>query len=102
MGGVIGASISIIQRGGSLTVNPFVPVSHVVFQGLIRVLLGVIFGALLVIAAQANITLGIINNNNWSLFIFSVVAGFSERLIPDILERIATNTNTGTGGTTAA
>lgn len=99
MGGVIGASISIIQRGGSLKVNAFVPVSHVVFQGLIRVLLGIIFGALLVVAARANITLGIINDNNWSLFIFSVVAGFSERLIPDILERIATNNDAGRAGT---
>jgi hypothetical protein len=93
LGGVIGATISLIQRGGALTVNPFVPVSHVVFQGLVRVLLGVIFGALLVVASQANITLGIISNNIWSLFIFSVVAGFSERLVPDILERIATQSD---------
>lgn len=88
--GVIGATISIIQRGVTLTVNPFVPVSHVAFQGIVRVILGIVFGGLLIAAAEANIALGILNDNVWSLFIFSVVAGFSERFIPDILDRIAT------------
>ncbi len=90
VGGIIGATISIIQRGVTLTVNPFVPVSHVAFQGIVRVFLGVVFGSLLIVAAKANIALGLLNDNIWSLFIFSVVAGFSERFIPDILDRIAT------------
>jgi hypothetical protein len=90
LGGVAGATISIIQRGVTLTVNPFVPLPHVVFQGLVRVGLGGVFGVLLIVASRANLTLGILGNNVWSLFIFSVVAGFSERFIPDILDRIAT------------
>lgn len=93
IGGVIGATISIIQRGVTLTMNPFVPIPHVVFQGTVRVGLGGIFGALLIVAAKANLTLGILNDNAWSLFIFSVVAGLSERFVPDILDRIATENN---------
>lgn len=96
IGGIVGATISIIQRGVSLTVNPFVPISHVVFQGVVRMVLGIVFGGLLIVASKANITLGILGDNIWSLFIFSVVAGFSERFIPDILDRIATETSVQT------
>lgn len=94
VGGIIGATISIIQRGVTLTVNPFVPIPHVVFQGIVRVGLGGVFGALLIVASKANLTLGILDNNIWSLFIFSVVAGLSERFVPDILDRIATENAT--------
>lgn len=88
-GGVVGSAISIIQRGVGLKVDPFVPTRHVVFQGTVRIILGVTFGSLLVVASNAGIALGILAGNVWSLFIFSVVAGFSERFIPDILDRIA-------------
>jgi hypothetical protein len=90
LGGVIGAMISIIQRGVTLTMNPFVPISHVAFQGIVRVGLGAVFGAVLIAASKANLTLGILSDNSWSLFIFSVVAGLSERFVPDILDRMAT------------
>jgi hypothetical protein len=89
VGGIIGATISIIQRGVTLTVNPFLDKTHLVFQGLVRVFLGMIFGGLLVVASKANITMGILKDNVWSLFIFSIVAGFSERFIPDVLARFA-------------
>jgi len=94
VGGIVGATISIIQRGVKLTVNPFVPISHVVLQGIVRVVLGAVFGALLVVASNAGIALGILAGNTWSLFILSVVAGFSERFIPDILDQLASDRNT--------
>jgi uncharacterized membrane protein len=63
---------------------------NLAFQGFIRILLGVLFGVLLTIAVYANIVPGIIHGNYYSLFVFGVVAGLSERFVPDILNYIAT------------
>jgi hypothetical protein len=86
LGGLIGAAISIIQRGWKLPVDPLCSVPHLALQGLIRVVLGAIFGAFLVIASKANLTLGTISGDTWALFSFSVAAGFSERFVPDLLK----------------
>jgi hypothetical protein len=88
VGGVLGVTISVMQRGGNLAVNPFVPSWQIVVIGLTRILLGMIFGSVLVVAVNANISMGMIKDNMWSLFIFTIVAGFSERFIPDVLESI--------------
>jgi len=86
LGGLMGASISIIQRGWKLPVDPLCSAPHLAFQGLIRVVLGAVFGAFLVIASKANLTLGNISGDTWALFGFSVAAGFSERFVPDLLK----------------
>lgn len=87
-GGVIGALISAMQRGQSLSHERFVPIFYMVFQGFFRILLGVIFGFLVVVGIKANLVLGIVGDDMYSLVILSVAAGFSERLIPDLLTRI--------------
>jgi len=91
MGGVLGATISVMQRGSNLTVNPLAPPLQIVFAGLTRIALGMIFGFVLVVAAKANISLGIVKDSMWSLFVFTIVAGLSERFVPDILESIGKN-----------
>jgi hypothetical protein len=87
-GGVIGALISVMQRGQSLAHERFVPIFYMVFQGFFRILLGVIFGFLIVVGVKANLALGIVGDNMYSLVLLSVAAGFSERFIPDLLTRI--------------
>lgn len=86
LGGLLGALISIIQRGWKLPVDPLASVYQLSAQGLIRVALGAIFGAFLVIASKANLTLGNIASDSWALFGFSTAAGFSERFVPDLLK----------------
>lgn len=86
-GGLLGASISIIQRGRKLPVNPIDSPLYLGFQGLLRVVLGLIFGALLMVASQANLVLGTIAANPSALFFVSVAAGMSERFVPDLLVR---------------
>jgi len=88
LGGVLGATISVMQRGSNLTVNPLGPPWQIVFAGLTRIALGMIFGFVLVVAAKANISMGITNGNLWSLFVLTIVAGLSERFVPDVLESI--------------
>ena len=86
LGGLLGALISIIHRGWKLPVDPLASIYQLSAQGLIRVALGAIFGAFLVIASKANLTLGNIANDGWALFGFSTAAGFSERFVPDLLK----------------
>jgi hypothetical protein len=86
-GGVIGASISITQRGWKLPVDPVDSVVHVACQGLVRVVLGGVFGTILVGLSKANLAFGSAANDLWALFGLSVAAGISERLVPDLLAR---------------
>jgi hypothetical protein len=97
MAGSIGALVSVMQRGQTLEYQRFVTGAHMAFQGLVRIMLGIIFGGLAVIAVKAQIALGIIHGNHYSIFIFCVAAGFSERFIPDLLTRVATTKNPQTG-----
>jgi len=85
-GGLMGASISIIQRGWKLTVDPLGSVVYLAWQGFVRVLLGAIFGVFLIVASKANLALGNVADSSWALFGFSVAAGFSERFVPDLLK----------------
>jgi hypothetical protein len=87
--GVVGAAISIIQRGWQLPFDPFDSVFYAVSQGFVRVVLGAVFGVVLVVLRKADLALGSFANNLWTPFGLSVAAGLSERLVPDLLERSA-------------
>ena len=84
---LIGAAISITQRGWKLPVDPADSVVHVACQGLVRVVIGAVFGAILVGLSKANLAFGGAANDLWALFGLSVAAGISERLVPDLLAR---------------
>jgi hypothetical protein len=86
--GMTGAVVSVIQRGNSLTLSPFSSLSHVIFQGTIRVFLGLLFGVLAVVAVDAQLIMNILNANAFAVAIFCVAAGASERFIPDLLQQI--------------
>jgi len=58
MAGMIGACISVLQRSSSLTVTQFAPRSQVIFQAIVRMALGIVFGTLVVVAARGNIAFG--------------------------------------------
>lgn len=88
IGGVIGASVSMVYRNRLVVVDPFVPSASLMFLGFVRVFLGMIFGGLIVVMSKANLVLGILQNNMHSLFIVAVLSGFAERFFPDILERL--------------
>ncbi|HEY0429005.1 MAG TPA: hypothetical protein VGC76_14585 [Pyrinomonadaceae bacterium] len=85
--GAIGACISVLQRNNSLKIDPFVGIGYISFQGIARIFLGFIFGCIFVIASKANFILGVVGNTVYPLFILSIVAGFSERFIPELLSR---------------
>lgn len=87
LAGVLGALVSILQRNDELKPEPFSSVGLFAFQGVTRSLLGVIFGALVVIATKANIALGLASDSVFAIFILAFMAGINERFVPDLLEK---------------
>jgi hypothetical protein len=96
MGGMAGAWISVLQRSGSLQMPDFTPRPSVILQASVRMILGIIFGALVAVAIHANIAFGSFKSLS-ALALIAVAAGFSERLIPDMLSNLASQ-----GGKTGA
>ena len=86
--GALGACVSILHRSPKMKVDSGNHSSAIRMESSLRVILGSIFGFLFVIACQANLVVGVLSENNPALMIFSAVAGFSERLVPDLLRKL--------------
>lgn len=93
LAGVIGACISVLQRSSTLVVTPFAPKSQMIVQSVVRMALGIVFGVLVIIAVKGNVAFGTFKANNDMLFLLAVAAGFSERLIPDLLTNLTQTAN---------
>jgi hypothetical protein len=91
--GLLGVSISVLQRSGSLVLTQFPAKTQIVVQAIVRILLGVVFGVLVVIAVKGNVAFGTFKGDMRALFLLAVAAAFSERLIPDLLTRIGETAN---------
>jgi uncharacterized protein YegP (UPF0339 family) len=94
--GSVGATISVLQRNPLLELDPWMSTRYYVLQGVARIVLGFIFGGILVIASKANFVLGVIRHNPYPLLILCIVAGFSERLIPELLSKFESTQSTST------
>jgi hypothetical protein len=94
--GAVGATISVLQRSPSLELDPWMSRRYHALQGVTRIVLGFIFGGIFVIASKANFVLGVIRNTPYPLLILCIVAGFSERLIPELLSKFESTQSTST------
>jgi hypothetical protein len=103
LAGMVGACISVLQRSNSVASTQFPSAAQINVQAVVRMTLGVVFGLLVVIAARGNVAFGTFKEPR-ALFIIAVAAGFSERLIPDLLTKLGRTTNdtASGGGTTPA
>lgn len=90
LAGAIGALASTFERSSKLRIDPFSSNSHIILQGIIRIILGLLFGLIALILVKANILLGLAKENVWLLLSISLAAGFSERLIPEALRKFET------------
>jgi len=88
--GAAGAAVSVMQRSRDIHLDVRLPDRALYLQACIRVTLGIIFGLLLVLASKANLIMGTIKDDLPALCVFALVAGFSERMIPDLIERLET------------
>jgi hypothetical protein len=83
-----GAGVSVMQRSKNIELDNRLPIQSIYLQASIRILLGAVFGEIFIFASKANLIMGTINNDLFSLCVFSLVAGFSERFIPDLIDRL--------------
>src|SRR5262249_22023257 len=86
--GGVGAIASVLQRISSLEISPYAPLWYAVLQGAARVLVGALFGVFFALANKANLVLGTFANNLYAIAAFGVLAGISERFVPEIIRKM--------------
>jgi hypothetical protein len=98
--GSVGAALSVSQRFRSIPIARFSSRGFTFTGGVSRVLFGGLFGAVLVLLQKAGLVLAGIESNPFALAAAAMVAGFSERLIPELVGSVeAKFTQTKEGGT---
>jgi hypothetical protein len=88
--GALGATASVSWRAslGSLQLDPAAGISALSRLGALRPSLGAIFGVAIYFGLKSNvIDLGQTNRDFYFFGFFSFVAGFSERALPDLVQR---------------
>jgi len=88
--GAMGAAVSVMQRSRDIELDVRLPDRAIYLQASIRVMLGLVFGLVFIFASKANLIMGAINSDVFALCMFALVAGVSERFIPDLIERLET------------
>lgn len=88
-GGALGAMISVLQRAKSLKVELYESIELILLQGGVRISLGCAFGVIALVASKSGLLLELLSQSDNKMFLLSVIAGFSERLIPDFIGKIA-------------
>jgi hypothetical protein len=86
--GAMGAVLSVSQRFRTIVINRYGSLLFTIIAGSARVLFGALFGLTLLIFQKSGFVLAGIGDNPYSLAAATLVAGFSERLIPDLVGTI--------------
>jgi hypothetical protein len=85
--GGVGAFVSIAQRFRSIPIERYSSYSYTALGGISRIVFGAIFGELLLLMQKAGLVLALADTQPFLLALACFVAGFSERLIPELLEQ---------------
>jgi len=88
--GTLGGLASVFNQLKLLNPGSIFDVRSVFLFGMVRVTLGALLTIFFVVAAKANLLLGIATSNNWAFAAFSFFSGFSERWVIDQMERLGT------------
>lgn len=95
--GSAGAAVSVMQRTRDINIDPFQASAAIRLQGILKIGLGGVFGVFFVFASKANLAMGTISDDGYGLAVFSFIAGFSERFVPELLEKLDGTTKNGQG-----
>jgi hypothetical protein len=86
--GAVGACISVMQRASDIDIDWTLNGKSLLVQSGVRITLGLVFGSIFVLACKADFLLGAFKHNEEALLFLSIVAGFSERMIPELFSRL--------------
>jgi hypothetical protein len=89
--GALGALISVVLRLGKLNVDAFAGKEVHYFEGVMRVIGGMAGALLIGLAIKSGLILGTINSSENSLTLLlavSIVAGASERIVPNLIKQV--------------
>lgn len=89
-GGCLGTFLSVLSRSNRIILSENELDTLIIGEGVIRIMLGASFGLVAYLLASSDIAFTIFNKNNLALLLLGVLAGFSERLVPDMLENLST------------
>ncbi len=100
--GSVGALLSIVSRFRSIEIQRYASSASIGTQSITKVLLGFLSGGFLVLAIQAGF-ISVSADNLYAIGVFCVVAGFSERLVPELMGKLENrvvekNRDSETGG----
>jgi hypothetical protein len=87
--GILGAFISTFERSKSLNITARESPELIIFYGLFRVLFGCIFGFISYLFVNSGFAFAIFKDSNSAIILLGIVAGFSERLIPDLIYNVS-------------
>lgn len=95
--GALGALVSVSQRLRSIAIERYSSRLYTSIGGASRIVFGGVFGAVLLLFQEAGLLLAIVATNIKLSAAAAFVAGFSERLLPDLLARFEKQFENGTG-----
>ncbi|MCF5025900.1 hypothetical protein [Pseudomonas lurida] len=88
-GGVLGAFISVLERSKNIVISEHETDALVVMQCIVRVFLGGVFGLIFISAVASGVAFTLFNKSSAAMLLLGVVSGFSERLIPELIQGIS-------------
>jgi hypothetical protein len=86
--GGVGAIISVSQRFRSINMERYASRRFTAIGGCSRIVFGCMFGAVFLLFQKGGIVLSVANGQPYLLAAAAVVAGFSERAIPEVLAQV--------------
>lgn len=91
--GGFGSLFSLLQRNQNVVLNITGALKYTILQGLFISVLGAMSGVIMLLIIKSEIAFSFAGNSISTIALLSILAGFSERLIPDVFSKIESNTS---------
>jgi hypothetical protein len=86
--GIAGAAMSVLYRSHALNLDPKAGRPFIRLQGACRPLLGALFAGFVILACRGDLILAFAKDHPLALIPLAIVAGFSERFVPEIMSHL--------------